>query len=518
MLKASSRLVVKVSMSAPSEQRILILAPIGRDAELTSGALRKVGLHPEPCSNVEHLCQCIQEGAAVAIVGEEALTESAIDCISLVLNLQSHWSDLPFIILTTGGRSTELTLSHARLLERLGHVTLLERPLRMITLVTAVRAGLRSRSRQYELRDRMDALRRSEQRFRSVFEHAAVGIAVFSPEGRFLEVNAALTEITGYTQAELLTMTEIDLTHPDDRSGAQTRGEYLLAGVESDLASEKRFVRKTGEAIWVRVSTSAVRDDEGKGLNIISLVEEITYRRQAEEALTAQAAELARSNADLQQFAWVTSHDLREPIRNLIAFSQLLSFRYRNKLDDEGHRALSFIEESSRRMESLVRDLLSYSRVVNSEERGFTRVSMSGALDWAMSNLQVSLDDARASVIRGELPDVCGDEVQIVQLLQNLLSNALKYRSAEPPEIHVSGVKDDGLVEISVRDNGIGIDSRYHDRVFGLFKRLHGPEIQGTGLGLAICRKIVERHGGTIRVESEPGSGAKFVFTLPPAE
>jgi light-regulated signal transduction histidine kinase (bacteriophytochrome) len=293
----------------------------------------------------------------------------------------------------------------------------------------------------------------------------------------------------------------------------------MLAGDEWNVASEKQYVRKTGETIWVRVSTSAVRDDEGRVLNTISLVEEITYRRQAEEALTAQAAELARSNADLQQFAWVTSHDLREPIRNLIAFSQLLSFRYKNKLDEEGNRAITFIEASSRRMESLVRDLLSYSRVVNAEERGFSRVSMSGALDWAMSNLEMSLGDAGATVLRGELPDVYGDEVQLVQLLQNLLSNALKYRGDAPPEIHVSGVKrNDGMVEIAIKDNGIGIDPRYHDRVFGLFKRLHGPEIQGTGLGLAICRKIVERHGGTIRVESELGNGAKFLFTLPAME
>ena len=503
-------------MSRPSEERILVLAPIGRDAELTSGALRKVGLESEPCSRVDHLCRCIEDGAAVAIVGEEALTHNAIDCISEVLSRQAHWSDLPFIILTTGGRSTELTLSHARLLERLGHVTLLERPLRIVTLVTAVRAGIRSRIRQYELRDRMDALRRSEERFRSVFEHAAVGIAIFSPDGRVLDVNVALTVITGYTQAELLNMTEKDLTHPDDRSATAERRAKLLER-ESGLGGEQRFVRKTGEAIWVRISSSAVRDSAGKVLNTISLVEEVTYRRQAEDALAAQAAELARSNADLQQFAWVTSHDLREPIRNLIAFSQLLSLRYKNKLDDEGHRALNFIESSSRRMESLIRDLLSYSRVVNAEQRSMKRVSLAAALDWAMSNLQVSLDDAQASVIRGELPDVCGDEVQIVQLLQNLLSNALKYKAKEPPEIHVSGRKLDDSIEVSVQDNGIGIDPRYHDRVFGLFKRLHGPEIQGTGLGLAICRNIVERHGGSIRVESELGNGATFLFTLPAA-
>jgi PAS domain S-box-containing protein len=314
-------------MSVPNEQRILVLAPIGRDAELTAGALRKVGLEPHPCPRVEDLCECIEEGASVVIVGEESLTESAVDCISQVLNRQAQWSDLPFIILTTGGRSTDLTLSHARLLERLGHVTLLERPLRIVTLVTAVRAGIRSRVRQYELRDGMEALRRSEQRFRSVFEHAAVGIAIFSTEGQFLDANESLMVITGYSRAELLEKTDFDLTHPEDREAAEERHSLLLVDGESDLAVEKRYLRKTGEAIWIRVSTSAVRDDQGSVVNTIALVEEITYRRQAEEALAQQAADLARSNADLQQFAWVTSHDLREPIRNLIAFSQLLMLR-----------------------------------------------------------------------------------------------------------------------------------------------------------------------------------------------
>jgi PAS domain S-box-containing protein len=364
----------------------------------------------------------------------------------------------------------------------------------------------------------MEALRRSEQRFRSVFEHAAVGIAIFSTTGRFLDVNESLTSITGYSRDELMEKTDLDLTHPDDRQAAEARHNLLLSDGESDIAVEKRYVRKTGEAIWVRVSTSAVRDDQGKVLNIIALMEEITYRRRAEEALAQQAAELARSNADLQQFAWVTSHDLREPIRNLIAFSQLLMLKYRGQLDEEGMRSLDFIQASAHRMELLVRDLLSYSRVVNTEERGFSRVSMYAALDWAMANLQVTLDDAGTVVTRGDIPDVCGDEVQIVQLLQNLLSNSVKYKGQEPPRIHVSGVKLDGLVEITVKDNGVGIDPRYHTRVFGLFKRLHGPEIQGTGLGLAICRRIVERHGGSIRIESSPGQGAAFIFTLPAVE
>jgi light-regulated signal transduction histidine kinase (bacteriophytochrome) len=252
-------------------------------------------------------------------------------------------------------------------------------------------------------------------------------------------------------------------------------------------------------------------------MHTISLVEEITYRREAEEALAAQAAELARSNADLQQFAWVTSHDLREPIRGLVAFSQLLLGRYRGQFDEEADRALEFIVASAKRMDLLVRDLLAYSHVVNNESRTPSRVSLSAALDWAIANLHVSLNDSHCVIERGALPVVLADEVQLVQVLQNLLANAIKYRGAEPPFILVSAVKREQEVTVSVKDNGIGIEPRYHERIFGLFKRLHGSDIQGTGLGLAICRKIVERHGGRIWVESQPGQGANFLFTLPAA-
>jgi light-regulated signal transduction histidine kinase (bacteriophytochrome) len=309
-----------------------------------------------------------------------------------------------------------------------------------------------------------------------------------------------------------------EITHPEDRTHSERLLSQLVCGDIPYLTHEQKFLRKTGDPVWVRISASAVRDESGNAKDTICLVEEITFRRQAEEALAAQAAELARSNADLQQFAWVTSHDLREPIRTLIAFSQLLLLRYRGKLDDEADKALEFIRNSARRMESLVGDLLTYSRIVNVEERPFARVSLNSALDWAMSNLQVTIIASEAIVHRDSLPDVLGDEVQIVQLLQNLLSNAIKYRGAESPEIRVSARRADGEYVICFQDNGVGIDRRYHERIFGLFKRLHGTEIQGTGLGLAICRKIIERHGGRIWVESEPGKGSTFCFTLAAAD
>ena len=186
-------------------------------------------------------------------------------------------------------------------------------------------------------------------------------------------------------------------------------------------------------------------------------------------------------------------------------------------MDEQGAQALDFIQTSAKRMDSLVRDLLSYSRVVNTEQRAFSRVSLNSALDWAVSNMQATIKDAHAIVRSADLPEVVGDEVQLVQLLQNLLSNAVKYAMRPDPVVEITAAVLDREVEVSVKDNGAGIDPRYHERVFGLFKRLHGADVQGTGLGLAICRKIVERHGGRIWVESQPGQGATFKFTLPAA-
>jgi light-regulated signal transduction histidine kinase (bacteriophytochrome) len=156
--------------------------------------------------------------------------------------------------------------------------------------------------------------------------------------------------------------------------------------------------------------------------------------------------------------------------------------------------------------------------LINTEERNFTRVSLNSTVDWAMSNLQTTIADAGAVITRGPLPDAKGDEIQLVQLFQNLLSNAVKYRGKEPPLIHIGAELKGGQVQVSVADNGPGIDRKYHERIFGLFKRLHGAEIQGTGLGLAICRAVIQRHGGRLWVESEPGQGATFFFTLPSAD
>ena len=223
--------------------------------------------------------------------------------------------------------------------------------------------------------------------------------------------------------------------------------------------------------------------------------------------------ELRRSNADLEQFAYVASHDLQEPLRMVASYMQLLRRRYSDKLGDDAQDFIEFAVDGAQRMQRLIDDLLAYSRIGT---RGAPPepTDSEAAFDRAMDLLEARIEETGADVTRGPLPGVMGDSGQLVQLFQNLLSNAIKYSKREP-RIRVDATASDGVWRFAVRDNGIGIEAQYNERIFELFRRLHGrDEYSGTGIGLAICKKIVERHGGNIWVESEPDSGSTFYFTL----
>ncbi len=376
-------------------EEVLVFAPTGRDAILTTTVLREAGFACRCIKDVQDLIFRLGEGAGAAILAEEAVRPNGLEAIESWLAAQPPWSDFPLIILTSGSGATRRSLKSVDRLIALGNVTLLERPVRIVTMVTAVRSALRARQRQYE------------------------------------------------TQ---------------------------------------------------------------------SYIEE---RVRAEEVLTRQAQLLAQSNVDLQQFAYVTSHDLQEPVRTIHAHSQLLRRRYEGKLDAAADQILGFITAGAIRMQELIRDLLAYSRVVNLEDRPFGPVPMDRVVAWCLQNLQIAISENNAVVTYSNLPLVWGDHSKLVQLLQNLISNAIKYRRASiPPLISIEAEQkgDDWLFRVS--DNGQGIDPEYSERIFGLFKRLHGKSVPGTGLGLAICRKILEQHEGRIWVERKREPGAVFCFTL----
>mgnify|MGYP003946356055 FL=1 len=248
------------------------------------------------------------------------------------------------------------------------------------------------------------------------------------------------------------------------------------------------------------------------------LQQEIHERRRAEKLLAEQARELARSNADLEQFASVASHDLQEPLRMVASYTQLLGKRYRNRLDEDADEFMGFIVDGALRMQRLINDLLTFSRV-GSRGKGFQPVDLATSVAQVRINLRAAIDESGARISTGTLPVVNADATQMEQLLQNLIGNAIKFRKGPAPRVHIDARREDAAWRIEVQDDGIGIDARYAERIFVIFQRLHtAAEYPGTGIGLAICKKIVERHGGQIGVQSTPGEGTSFSFTLPDRE
>lgn len=295
---------------------------------------------------------------------------------------------------------------------------------------------------------------------------------------------------------------------------AKARFEQRKAGAADRYEIPIR--RHDGSAVWVEVASAPMFDDGGRFSGSLLLATDITERKNAEAELGRQREALERSNTDLQQFAYVTSHDLQEPLRTINSYTQLLQSRYGAALDTDAQEFMEFITGSASRMQALIQDLLAYSRIVNPDRGPLAQVELTGVVQWALMNLQHAVRETGATVRYDDMPTVYGDQTRLTQLFQNLIGNALKYRGHAAPVVLITAQREnDDYWQISVRDNGIGIAAEYHEQIFGLFKRLHGPEYSGTGLGLTICRKIVEQHGGRIWVESTPGNGATFHFTVP---
>jgi PAS domain S-box-containing protein len=241
----------------------------------------------------------------------------------------------------------------------------------------------------------------------------------------------------------------------------------------------------------------------------------IAKHEKAEIKMSELVVELKRSNKDLEQFAYVASHDLQEPLRMVSSFTQLLERKYRDKLDEDANEYIWYVVDGAKRMQSLINDLLSYSRVTT-KVKDFAKINLNETVDEALFNLEIAIEENDTIVVVDSLPQIHGDSSQMVQLFQNIIGNAIKYRSEKIPEIHISASEGDQEWIFKIEDNGIGIQPEYNERIFQIFQRLHGSDAySGTGIGLAICKKIVELHGGSIWVNSKPGEGSIFYFTIP---
>jgi PAS domain S-box-containing protein len=462
------------------------------------------------------------------------------------------------------------------------------------------------------------ALRESEARFRTIFEESPIGKALTGTDGRFLTINHSLSEMLGYSQAELTSTSSAAIIHPDDLDSSRETLKSLVAGERETSRMEERYIHRDGRTVWADVSTFLLRDQDGRPLHFITHVQDITERKRAEEeirrlarfpaenpypvlrlnhdgvilyaneasttvlqewrcstgdrapdpwpdtirkALADQSrrsfdlkcgdltysfsvapvpegryvnlyasdisdrkraedtlkqtlAELERSNQELEQFAYVASHDLQEPLRMVSSYTQLLARRYQDRLDQDAKEFIDFAVDGATRMQRLIQDLLTYSRVTT---RGIRLVptDAAAALRDALGNLQAVIQEKGARVTHDELPTVLADATQLVQVFQNLVGNAIKFHGDASPRVHVAATPKDDEWVFTVADNGIGIDPQYFDRIFVIFQRLHpGHRYPGTGIGLALCSRIVQRHGGRLWVESAPGRGSTFYFTL----
>jgi PAS domain S-box-containing protein len=327
--------------------------------------------------------------------------------------------------------------------------------------------------------------------------------------------NAAAERIFGYTAAEVTGKPISILAPPDRLDEMPAILDQIKQGRRVDHYETVRR-RKDGQLVSVSLTVSPIHDAGGRITGASKILRDISEQKLAVQALAEQAEQLARSNADLQQFAYVTSHDLQEPLRTVSGLSELVKRRYAGReFDEDACAMLDLVVAAAERMRALVRDLLSYSTTKHSTEIPLTRIDMKSVVQWALNNLQQAIEESGAVIEVSELPEVHGNKLNLVQLFQNLISNAIKYRGSDPPRVKISAIAEKAEWVFSIADNGIGIAPAYHQKVFGLFTRLHGDRYPGTGIGLSLCKNIVEKHGGSIWIESELGMGSTVKFALP---
>ena len=371
-------------------------------------------------------------------------------------------------------------------------------------------------------------LRESEESFRAIFENAGIGISVLDQEARILRANATMQEMFGYSEGEALNIAMTALTHPDDVMSDIEAFQDVCAGLLDRYQIEKRYSRKDGQLLWGRFTATSIKDVAGQPQYVIGMLEDITERRRVEEELQRRATalqrlntELEHSNRELDAFAYIASHDLKEPLRGLHHFSHFLLEDHADRLSEDGVEKLRTLMRLTQRMESLLESLLHYS-YLGRAELAMEEIDIQEVVEETVELLAVRLQESKVDVrIPARLPSVQADRVHVGEIFNNLIVNAIKYNNKAEKWIEIgcelSGLEGRAQQPVFyVRDNGIGIAQQHHEAIFRIFRRLHGREEYGggTGAGLTIVRKIVERHGGRVWLVSQPGAGSTFYFTL----
>ncbi len=360
------------------------------------------------------------------------------------------------------------------------------------------------------------ALRETRDYLESLIDYANAPIVVWDTHLAITRFNHAFERLTGYAAGEVLGR-PLEILFPEEGKEESLRHISRTSCGEYWDVVEIPIRRTDGSVRTVLWNSANIHGEDGSTVvATIAQGQDITERKLAEQNMREYAESLKRSNEDLEWFAYISSHDLQEPLRAISGFAELLEKRYQGRIDERADRYIKFIVDGAKQMDQVIQDLLAYSRV-QTRARVFGPIDANRAFDQAILNLHASMQAKRAVVTKDPLPEIVADGIQITQVFQNLVGNALKFQKPDArPRIHVSAAREGDAWTFSVRDNGIGIDPRHRERIFLIFQRLHAKgEYEGTGIGLAIVKRIVERHGGTVGVESEPGAGSTFYFTIP---
>lgn len=373
---------------------------------------------------------------------------------------------------------------------------------------------------------RTQELQKLQRRNEHILNSAGEGIYGLDLQGKTTFVNPAAAKLTGFNLDELVGKFEHEVFHRIAPRGGATQTSFLSK--DGGSATEQLFYRKDGSSFPVEYVRTPIMEN-GRQMGAVVIFKDITERKRAEETLARKAAELARSNAELEQFAYVASHDLQEPLRKIRAFGDRLKAKVDSMDVGEGKDYLERMQSAAARMQTLINDLLTFSRVISTTQP-FVPVDLGSVTREVLSDLEVRIEQTKAQIEVGELPVIDADPMQMRQLLQNVIGNALKFQPpGGTPKIKITGkvfkqpfasgaepTPDDEICELTIEDNGIGFDQKYTDKIFAMFQRLHGrSEYEGTGVGLAVCRRITDRHSGTITAMSKPGEGATFIIRLP---
>ncbi|MCJ7813262.1 ATP-binding protein [bacterium] len=421
--------------------------------------------------------------------------------------------DIPVIYITAFGDANTLVQA-----KESGPYQIISKPFKDKDLYASIEMALYKHTMEKRVKT-------SEKKYHLIFEIAVNLIVSINDQNVITDCNSRIKQVLDYTQDEIIGQSIAKILLPDDtRKVLKMLNNIRLGGTFKNI--KYRMIKKDGSVVHVEMNSSVIKEFNGASLQIICFIENVTenkkmeeelekYREHLEELVKERTEELKRSNDELQHFAYTISHDLQEPLRMVSVYTQLLGHRYKGKLDSD---ADAFIENASSgaiRMYQLIKDVLTYSRI---ERWGssFQPTDCSEVFNEVLKNLKITIEDSRAAIACGDLPTVIGDRTQLIQLFQNLISNAIKYRDKKIPKIQVGAEGNDDEWLFYVKDNGIGIDPKYAKKIFMIFQRLHNRDkYAGTGVGLAVCKKIVEWHNGKIWVESEEGKGAAFYFTIP---